>query len=90
MHEQNIRRIVTAIVSIISRFPLLYVSTMRERVWYVPTDVPTPCFHKSGYSKFSFKRALHDLVKQLMDVFNFVSTSNVWKLCGPIQRKLFL
>ena len=42
MHEQNIRGIATAIVSITSRFPLLDVSTMHERVWYGPTDVPTP------------------------------------------------
>ena len=79
-----------AIVSFTSRFLLPDVSTMHGRVWYVPTDVSTPCFHKSGYFNFSFKWALHDLVKLLRDGFNFVSTGNIWKLCRPIQRKLFL
>ena len=50
-------------ISFINRFPLHDVSTMHGRVWHVPTVVSMRCFHKSGFSNFSFKCALHDLVK---------------------------
>ena len=63
---------------------------MHERVWVVFKDVSTSCFHKLGYFNFSFKSNLHDLVKLLRDGFDLVSTGNVWKLCRPVQRKLFL